>query len=192
MSKKVAGLPLYIWIGAAVGGLFLGLWLRSRSQAGTVAGAAVPVATTGTGNVVPIDTGSLTSALAGGGVAPASPGLDPALLSDLMSGFYSSTNTLASSGESAAVAAQANALTLAGDSQDRVLTLATNIASSAGAGSSSVGKGSSQPLVAKPAPKPPTKKVAAAPVTHYTYKTQVPVKKGQTVHYTTGKGYYAA
>jgi outer membrane biosynthesis protein TonB len=36
--------------------------------------------------------------------------------------------------------------------------------------------------------KPPTK----PPHKYYTYKKDVPLSKGQTVHYTPGKGYYAA
>lgn len=130
MHKKLMGLPAYVWLGAAVAGLFLGLYLRSRSS-GT--------STANTGTAVPVETSTDTSSFpvagvaAGGTLAPASPGLDPATVAALLGGDASGGGT-----SSPTIADAVNNLA-ATISQGGLA--ATNIASSGGSGSSAAGKG---------------------------------------------------
>jgi hypothetical protein len=176
-GKKIMGLPLPVWLGVAAAGLLLGIYLRRKgsSTSSTLLPAPTPVA----------DSGSITGGVSGGGVAPAAPGIDPSTLSELLAGNASLGGSLDSN-----TAAQGSLI-------DAIGQLVYNIGSSAGSGSSAQGAQPSNPLssstpakapaaVAKTAPKAPTK------VTYYTYKKNVPLPKGTSLHFTSGKGYYAA
>lgn len=156
MSKKLMGLPVPVWIGVAVGGLLLGLYLRHRassSSGGTDQTSAPPLSTSPSGGTG--DSGSITGGVAGGGVAPASPGIDPATVQNLLSGY-------------------ANVIT--GEQQqeqnltDLVGALIYQIGSSGGSGASGGNGGggspsptTSPPPVTKPQPTPKVKVPAAAP-----------------------------
>lgn len=135
------GLPAYVWLGAAAVGLLVGLYLRSRGSSTTTTnvGTAVP-ATTAT------DTGDFGNATAGGSIAPAGTGLDPGTVAALLGGD--------SSGGDSPLADSINnlAATILGGG-----VAAPQIASSAGSGSSAVGKAASPPksgTTPKPASKP--------------------------------------
>lgn len=112
-SKKVAGLPVIVWGGILVGGVLLGLWLRSRSSSSSPAGVIAPSSSLDSATLA-----SMMNAAAGGGVAPAT-GLDPGLESALISSQDALVN-------------QSNyALALAGASTQQASDLATSVTGSA-------------------------------------------------------------
>lgn len=159
-GKKLLGLPLYVWLGAAAAGLLLGLYLRSRAKS-----AAANTSTAGGGTAVPVnlptDQGNIATGAAGGGVAPASPGFDPATVAALLGGQFDDLTQLAAVGTEASVTNGANALSLASDAVNYLGAAVLNIPSSGGSGASVVGK------VTQPAPAvlSPQKKVPVpAPV----------------------------
>jgi hypothetical protein len=168
MHKKMMGLPAYVWVGAAVAGLLIGLYLRSRSGSSTT---TVPTSTGGATTTVPtdnstVDPGNLTGAVSGGGFAPPTQGLDPSTLSALLAG-NASGDTPASGTPDLSAAVNNLANTLAGG---------LNIASSAGAGSSAAGK-TAAPQTPKPAVKPPTVTKLKSGATLTTYASGKVVEK---------------
>lgn len=185
-GKKIMGLPLAVWLGVAAGGLLLGIYLRRKGGSqSTAIGAATsfPLSDPNAGL-----SSSLDSGIAGGGISPASgAGVDPSVFSDLIV-------------NEGAVAAQLGSLT------DAIGQLVYNVPSSGGAGASGSGKdpyltttessAPAAPAVQPPTPKPLPKVVARRPpapaVRYYTYKRNVPLVGGKTLHFTKGKGYYAA
>ena len=190
MSKKIMGLPLPVWLGVAAAGLLLGIYLRHRGTQGSV-GSQTAFPTSDPNAGLSTASGDIGSAISGGGVAPAGSGYDPsteqALLQGLQGGIDQNT---------AAV----------GNLVDAIGALLYNVPSSAGSGSSAVGSStspnpggpmilaSSTPTKAKAVPKPATKAPAKSPakIVYATYKKNVKLKAGQTIHYKKGKGYYAA
>jgi hypothetical protein len=192
MTGKLMGLSPKVWIGVAIGGLVLGLWLRHRSSSsGTLASAsAIPVDLPAT---VSSPMGSIDNGVAGGGLpSPSVNTFDPSTVSDLLAGLASST------GAEQVLTEQTQGLT------DAIGSLVFAMPSSAGAGSSAAGNGNVNPVtntptqpVATRAPaavtkKPPVKKktTTVQPLHYYTYKKDVPLKKGQTLHFSAGRGYY--
>jgi hypothetical protein len=188
MNGKLMGLSPKVWIGVAIGGLVLGLWLRHRSSSsGTLASAsAIPVSIPAT---VSSPLGSIDNGVAGGGLPGSTVNtFDPSTANDLLAGLASHT------GAEQALTEQTAGLT------DAIGSLVFSMPSSAGSGSSAAGNGNvspvtntpTKPVAAKASPaKAPAKKVTTvAPIHYYTYKKDVPLKKGQTLHFATGKGYY--
>lgn len=187
MDKKLGGLSMKVWIGVAIAGLAVGLYLRHRAANSTSTIASTssqPLSTS-----VPTS-GDIGTALAGGGVSPAPAALDTGTVNDLLAG-------------QAAQSQSEDALTQGiGGLVDAIGTLVYNVGSSAGAGAApnvtnnyystaTKPKGKTAPAAKKPvaAAKPKPK---AAPAHYYTRKSEVKLAKGQTLHFASGKGYYGA
>lgn len=188
-GKKIMGLPLYVWLGVAAGGLLLGIYLRRKgSSSGTGAAAtSYPISLPPS---VSSDPGSIDNGVAGGGLPkPSVNTYDPSTVNDLLAGLSYHDGT------TAALTEQTRGLT------DAIGSLVFSMGSSGGSGASAAGNGNTSPVTNTPTkpksqPKPPTKKPAAAkptavvPIHYFTYKKDVPLKKGQTLHFSAGKGYY--
>lgn len=179
-GKKFMGLPVVVWLGVAAAGLLLGIYLRSRGGGGSSEPTSgwQPITLPG----FP-EQGSITDAVAGGGVAPAGAGLDPAIMNDLFTGQ----------------AEQGQAITTLTTHVDGLVdsigSLVYAIPSSGGSGASATGNAPAQkppPIktATKPAPKKPLPK-PKPPAKYWTYKKDVKLGKGQTLKFTAGKGYYA-
>lgn len=166
LKKKVGGLPLYVWLGVAVVGFGVGLYLRRR---GGTAGpqTAAPVG-------VPTDQGSLTNGAAGGGVAPGSNGFDPSVFQDWLSQQLQPLQNAADwargtiQQNEAGVAAATDQISQLQSEIDALVGgggPVANVGSSGGSGASGTGKkrpGRTPKPKAKPAKKPPVRKQPAA------------------------------
>lgn len=189
MNARPLGLPMKVWIGVAAAGLVLGLWLRHRSSSsGTAASAtSIPVNLPAT---VTSPQGSIDNGVAGGGLpGPTVNTYDPSTTNDLLAGLAAST------GAEQVLTEQTQGLT------DAIGSLVFSMGSSAGSGSSVVGTGTHPNNGAKhlggpmgpdvlPTKTPAPKHVTVQPIHYYTYKKDVPLKKGQTIHFSAGRGYY--
>lgn len=183
-GKKIMGLPVVVWMGVAAAGLLLGIYLRRKgSSSGTVASTtSYPLSTTVPGTT---DLSGLTGAVAGGGLAQGSTvsAIDPQTLNDLLSGQASVT------GAEQVLTEQTQGLT------DAIGSLVFSMPSSGGSGASAAGQKTS-PLSTSTKPvktkAPAAKAKAITPVHYYTYKKDVALLKGQTLHFASGKGYYGA
>lgn len=183
LSKKIGPFPLWSLIVIAV--VLIGfIILRKRSSGSTNAttdnasGFLSP-------NVQPIDNAQAGQPSMNS--APAS-GLDQSTLDALTSAIGASQPT-----------DYVTKTDLSGQLNDLQDSLSADIASATfpGAGSSPLKTTTTaaKPQASKPTATPTKKTTASAPkpaVKYYTYKKDVPLKKGQTLHFTTGKGYYAA
>lgn len=196
LKRKVGPLPLYAWVVVAV--LLVGYFLFFRKGSAPETAADIPVqsaADQATGLVPsagsPSDSGSSTS--------------------DLLSAYSAINSNLTG----ALLQTQQNVVALAGQQQSALATTTAVVpndtsngvvasmqpgGSNAPSFSFSFPNISSTDTVAKPAAKAATTvksagstaKTAATPVKYQTYKRDVVLKAGQTVHFKTGSGYYAA
>jgi hypothetical protein len=190
-GKQIGGLSWKIWVGVAIAGLALGIYLRKRGGTSTDVGAATSYPL----SIQQPSTGTLDGAVAGGGINSAAPAIDPSTLNDLLAG-----NASLSAAEQTLIE-QTQGLT------DAIGTLVYNVGSSGGSGSSADGNSPNPtvppystatkpvqktPAVSKPAAKAVPAPAKQPPARYYTYKNQVKLGKGQSLHFTSGKGYYAA
>lgn len=188
LTAKAGPLPVWLWA-VVILGAFLA-WQHFRGGGDTAVGAS-------TSDQTPVTTGGDASSDVGvaGGGSPAS-NVNDGLLSQL-SGMQSSVDALTA--------------------QVQSMPAFSSDAGTAGSGSTIPNDGSmfmdnqgppgGLPEAGPPGPagprgpagkqapvvKPPAAKAKApAKIRYYTLKKNVPLKKGQTLHYTKGRGYYAA
>lgn len=183
MKTKIMGLPLPVWLGVAAAGLLLGLYLRSRTRTSTAVGSGTSYPTSDPNAGYASDIGS---AVSGGGVAPTPSGYDPATTNSLLAGLGSSIDQ--------------NTAT-EGNLVDAIGSLIYNVPSSAGSGSSVTGGQARNPVTStsttpktKRQPATKTKAPSGSPkkIHYFTRRKDVTLAHGQSVHFTKGKGYYAA
>jgi hypothetical protein len=190
LSKKVLGMPLWL---LAILGLVAG-YLLYRYAAGSLGGSSnvaqvnsgatstsSPTTSpdTSTGSVPtagsPDDTGQTTSDLltALGGQQ-----------SNLLSAFEAANQDVVGLAQSQITAAQQQGLSPSTITE----TQPTVAPQPGGSGASIIQYVSPTAVSPTTTAKPQTSSIAR----YYTYKTQVPLAAGQTVHFTPGRGYYAA
>ncbi len=198
LKKKVGPLPLYGWvlIVLAVAAYFLFFRRGAGSSAAPETAAAIPVQ---------------SSADQSAGLVPSagSPSDSGGSTSDLLNAYGAETAALTG----ALLQTQANVVALAQAQQSNLAastavpandTSSGSFVSSQPGGSNAPSFSFSFPNITNTATKPAvtavkstvsagaTAKKAATPVKYYTYKRDVKLGSGQTVHFTTGRGYYAA
>ena len=180
LTVKHGGLPTWAWLAIGAAGIGVGLWLRRRMTSSSAAGSVVSSAAP-SGTSYP----DLTAAGAGGGVAAPSSTTGGYAPSDLIGAYEQ--------GGTDAAANFANALNL-------VQSLQGALGGGVGVSGVTASSGGYQTPSAPPPGPSPVKsstttaiaKAAKAPTRYYTYKKNVPLAAGQTLHFTKGKGYYAA
>lgn len=207
-GKKIMGLPVTVWLGVAAAGLLLGLWLRRRGSSSTDAGSqtSYPLSVPAPISQAP---GSLDNAVAGGGLSPAtSTGVDPTVFNDLIGTETSMIGKLGDMADAiGALAFNVGSSGGSGASGEGKVPDAAPFASSAPLQPAPAPDNPDSPVkappppptpakaklpqVKKPAPRPPAK-VTSTPTHYFTYKKNVKLGRNQTVHFTKGKGYYAA
>lgn len=199
LKRKVGPLPLYAWVVVAV--LLVGYFLFFRKGSASAQTAPETAADIPVQSAADQATGLVPSA--------GSPSDSGSSTSDLLSAYSAINSNLTG----ALLQTQQNVVALAQQQQSALAsTTAVNssdtsngalVASQPG-GSNAPSFSFSFPGITDTATAPVAKaatttkdaaktaKVAATPVKYQTYKRDVVLKAGQTVHYKTGSGYYAA
>ena len=183
LTTKLGPLPVWAW--AAV---ILGLYY-AYTKLGKSSPAAAPVSapTTTDPNQTPVSADTSVPASSGGGGSPSS-NLNDTLLSQL-SGFQSSIDQLTAAVQTtAAFDNPGSSGSIPWGNQPITGLIPGTPGGTVNPNVSPPPYASSTPAGQKPAPV--VRK--AAPVRYYTYKKNVPLNRGQTLHFTKGKGYYAA
>ncbi len=199
LKKKVGPLPLYGWVLIVLAVAAYFLFFRK----GTVGSSTAPE----TSASIPVQSSADQSA----GLVPSAgaPSDSGSSTSDLLNAYGAETANLTG----ALLQTQANVVALA-QAQQGSLFAGTAVPSNSTADGSLVGSqpgGANAPTfnfsfpgITNTATKPvaaaakttvsaaSTAKKAATPIKYQTYKRDVVLKPGQTVHFTTGRGYYAA
>jgi hypothetical protein len=178
LKKKVGPLPVYGWV-AVVGGLILVYYLYARNKTASPATGATDVG-------LPLTQVTPQQAASAGTPSPNSPitgQLDPSVLASLgiqPAGDYVTSTDLQSqiSGLSSDIGAAVANVTFPTPTVNVQVKAAPTAAAPAVA------------TAAKKATNATTK--ARSAITYYTYRKNVKLSKGQTIHYAAKKGYYAA
>jgi len=199
LKRKVGPLPLYGWVLLAVGVVGYFVFFRGSKSSTGVAVSSLPGAATSA-----TDYGQSTGDIPSAG----SPGASDSATSDLVSALGAENSNLLS----ALVQTQSNVVALA-QAQGQNLLASQTLPNDTTIGATVQAQpgGSNAPTVqyvfpnvtgsisstatkaaAKTSSAGSTAKKAVTPVKYFTYKRDVPLKAGQTVHFTSGKGYYAA
>lgn len=185
LTRKLGGLPVWAWGLIAVAGLAAGIYLKRRSTnaSGALATGSTPsVDNTGTTSY-PDFSGATAGGSSGGGTPAPAQGIDPAqYVNDVLSSFQGgAANALAnfqngvSLGQQFPITSGGNGAGVSPSSQvPAPAQVPAGVASTPHSTATSIGK------------------AAPSPIRYYTYKKNVPLATGQTLHYTKGKGYYAA
>lgn len=201
LKKKIGPLPLFAWVVVAV--LLVGYFLFFRkgsasAQTAPSTAADIPVQSTAdqSAGLVPsagssADSGSSTSDLL------AAYGAENSNLTGALLQTQQNVVALATSQQNALASTSA---VNSSDTSNGVIASTQPGGSNAPSFSFSFPNITSTDTVAKPAAKTAatvksagsTAKTAATPVKYQTYKRDVVLKQGQTVHFRTGSGYYAA
>lgn len=194
LTRKLGPLPVWAWaLIALVAGYFV---LRRFSPGSSGATALTSSATPATTAASPDSSLGLTT-------TAGSPGDTGQTTSDLVSALGGQQSSLLAALESANqdVVSLAQSQLSALQSQTTAGSFQTQ--TDAGVGSQPGGSNAPtyvylSPTVAGTVTAPPAASMATVrstqtkPIRYYTYKTQVPLAPGQSVHFTTGRGYYAA
>lgn len=146
LKKKVAGLPLFVWLGVAVVGLGLGWYLRrNSSSSGSLAASPTDAASSGTDS----GTADLGSALSGGGIASPTMGTDPYADSSVLGDIRGKAEDALTESDQNASAIGDIQTSFQGMQQaiaDDVASVLGNVGSSGGSGASAAGKSSTSTL----------------------------------------------
>jgi hypothetical protein len=194
VKRKLGGLPLYVWAGVLVGGLLLGLYLRSRSSSSSDGAYGTSDGSTGGGGFAGYPVADFASNAGGGGVSPDyGAGVPSDFGAALLSGVLGQSELLGG----IATNATDGALTLADRDSDRAHELTSQMAGLiVNVPSSSAGAAPTPAAVSTATPKPGPKPAAPKPVRYYTF-AHGKAPKGRKAdeapagaRYRAGKGYY--
>lgn len=179
--------PLPVWAWALI--VAVGAFLAYRRYAGSATSPASSTTSTPTGSAVsdqtPVTSGDTGSPPASG-QGSAADNVNDTLLSQL-SGLGSSVDALTAAVQTTPAFSGAG-----GDFSGSSGAMVYDYPPISDTGSTSTGNGAVPATSTTPAVTHPAAKVASTPTRYYTYKKNVPLAKGQALHFTTGKGYYAA
>lgn len=184
LTAKAGPLPVWLWA-VVILGAFLA-WQHFHKGTDTAAPGA------STSDQTPVTNGGDASSDVGvaGGGSPAS-NVNDGLLSQL-SGMQSSVDALTAQVQSmpafsSDIGTAGSGSTIPNDGSS--ISLPTQGPPGDTGATGPRGPAGKQAPVVKP---PAAKAKAPAKIRYYTLKKNVPLKKGQTLHYTKGRGYYAA
>jgi hypothetical protein len=191
LTAKAGPLPVWAWAAVLLGAFLAYNHFHSSSSStstsSTGAGGSSTGTTDTTTDTTPVTSGDSSSDTGTGGGGGSASNVNDELLSQL-SGFQSSIDSL-----TAAVQQSDGTGGLPGSGNiDWGIPGGVEIAATPGTIPSS---SASPPAAPKPTAKVPPKpaaKVVPKKITYYTLKKNVPIGPGQSLHFTKGKGYYAA
>lgn len=185
---KILGMPVWLVIVLGVVLLYVVYRLFVSGSGGTAGTTSVAQENTPSTNDQPASTGAVTTAGSPGDTGQSTSDLLTALggqQSNLLDALATQESDVVGLAQSQLTAAQQQGLSPSTTTQTQPL-----LTSQPG--------GSFAPIIsyASPTAVAPTQTakpaVVSSPTHYYTFKNQVPLKQGQTLHYTKGRGYYAA